>query len=909
MIDDQGNVTLYLYDNLNRQILETKGITANTSPLDKEKILGQRNVLTPVASIINGPPIIGSELLDDQLAKAKVHLDAIKDLFQPKANRVDDTPPTTIVYNYDRDSHVLILEDENDSEIFTKFDAIDRPIATRIIRAGQDDLNIHASDPRFPLSISNDPSNQSAAFQDNFRPVVGTTKEDYDYDGLSRLVRATDNNDPSDPSDNSTITYAYDSLSRVIEETQRIGNLPRKAISSNWQAENLRAGLIYPNDRELDYTFDQLDRLNTIADRGVSTPIVDYDYIGVGRVLQRLYPQNGTRMTFLNDAGNKDIGYDGLRRVTNLRHLRDDNSLIVGFTYDYDRMNNKLFEEKLHSADNSEMYRYDSVYRLIEFQRGQMNDAKTEIETLTTLLNALKEKSWTLDGANNWMANRVVKNDDNGRGVIEEQSRQHTSFNEIVEVTEGNEAPQNILSDDNGNLSEDERFLYEWDYKDRLKTITRKADNQLVAVYSYDVNNRRIRKDVRADGLAEVISSANVFGWFSRFHSTWILGGSSVVLFLVLFAITLRLLPQPQKLRLKRRLYQFSSRMWTIALILTFGLQVIPFSSEILSYAQTTDTSRNNLIGITDFYYDGWQVLEERDGSDEVVQQYVYGNYIDEPLVMDRTNDERLYYHQNTLSSTFALTDSSGVIREGYQYDPYGKQTVFSPSQDEDVGFVSIGASINSSNLDNPYLFTGRRLDNESGFHYFRNRYYQSEQGTFLQRDPIGIWEDVSNLGNGYNYVGSNPINGVDPLGLKGPRYINKSNKGFRGAGKYDKRQPRGERRVTRGGNLGGTRNVKVGSIQPAVRGEEEIAIANAAKSGKSIAKAGAVFNIIGLSLELLALHLQTIDASKRTEEAKKFKQQLNNDFSKGRETIPYPQRVIFASGGKVFWLFVIYRG
>lgn len=756
MIDDQGNVTMYLYDNLSRQILETKGITANTSPLDKQRILGSRNVLTAIAGITSGAPSISARLLDNQLAKAKAHLDSIKELFQPQANRVDDAPPTTIVYNYDRDSHVAILEDENDSEIFTKFDAIDRPIATRILRAGQNDENIHANDPRFSLSISNDPTNHSREFQNNFSLVIGTTKEDYDYDGLSRLVRATDNNDPSDPSDDSTITYAYDSLSRVIEETQQIGNLPRKAISSNWQAENLRTNLIYPSGRELNYTFDQLDRLNTISIHSESSPIVDYDYMGVSRVLQRLYPQNGTRMTFLNDANNSDVGYDGLRRVTQLRHLRDDNSLIVGFTHDYDRMNNKRYEEKLHDSVNSEMYRYDSVYRLIEFQRGQMNPAKTEIETFTTLPNALKHKTWTLDGANNWMANRVVTNDETGQDVVQEQSRQHTSFNEISKIADDNNTPQDVLSDDNGNLSEDERFLYEWDYKDRLKTITRNADNQLVAIYSYDVNNRRIRKDVRADGLAEVNATANTLGWFAIFHSIWIWSGSSLVLFLVLFAISLRLLPPQQKLRWKRKLYQYSTRLWTISLILTFGLQVVPFSSEILSYAQTTATSRANIIGITAFYYDGWQVLEERDDSDELIQQYVYGNYIDEALIMDQTNEERLFYHQNTLSSTFALTDSSGFTIKLIQYDPFGQKTIF--SSDNDL--------INSSQLNNPYLFTGRRMDEESGLYYYRNRYYEIVNGRFIQRDPIGNWEDRVNQGNGYSYLGNNPINYLDPFGL-----------------------------------------------------------------------------------------------------------------------------------------------
>src|SRR5262249_11947323 len=197
-------------------------------------------------------------------------------------------------------------------------------------------------DPIFapdPVSIRINPS-----FDDEtaLTVVVGTSKEDLQYDGLSRLTLATDNNNPSTADDDSTVTYAYDSLGRVIEETQDIRALSAKAVDSAWRAENLRKSLTYPNGRIVVSTYDHLDRLATMADQGTSQDIADYKYIGTVRVLERIYPQNGTRETYLDDAGTTDIGYDGLRRPVELRHLRSDNSLIVGFTYSYDRMNNKL---------------------------------------------------------------------------------------------------------------------------------------------------------------------------------------------------------------------------------------------------------------------------------------------------------------------------------------------------------------------------------------------------------------------------------------------------------------------------------------------------------------------------------------------------------------------------------------
>ena len=61
----------------------------------------------------------------------------------------------------------------------------------------------------------------------------------------------------------------------------------------------------------------------------------------------------------------------------------------------------------------------------------------------------------------------------------------------------------------------------------------------------------------------------------------------------------------------------------------------------------------------------------------------------------------------------------------------------------------------------NPYLFQGRRLDEESGLYYFRNRYYDPEHGRFISRDPEGF-VDGPNL---YSFVNNNPINYVDLMG------------------------------------------------------------------------------------------------------------------------------------------------
>ncbi|MBI2927019.1 MAG: hypothetical protein HYY24_15095, partial [Verrucomicrobia bacterium] len=87
----------------------------------------------------------------------------------------------------------------------------------------------------------------------------------------------------------------------------------------------------------------------------------------------------------------------------------------------------------------------------------------------------------------------------------------------------------------------------------------------------------------------------------------------------------------------------------------------------------------------TDFFYDGWQVVEERDGqSGKTEVTYVYGaTYIDEPLQMQRTANHPLgaatfFYHQNARYDVIALTDDAGAVSEQILYDDFGNATVLS---------------------------------------------------------------------------------------------------------------------------------------------------------------------------------------------------------------------------------------
>lgn len=157
------------------------------------------------------------------------------------------------------------------------------------------------------------------------------------------------------------------------------------------------------------------------------------------------------------------------------------------------------------------------------------------------------------------------------------------------------------------------------------------------------------------------------------------------------------------------------------------------------------------------FYSAGSQVLEERVGSStDADKQYLWGIRFVDDLVLrdsdtnsDGTLDERHYALADTRFSIVAIMDENGSVQERYAYDAYGRVNVFSPSF----------GSRSTSSYDWEYLYTGRRLDLETGMYFFRARYYHTEVGRFILRDPIDYVDGMS-LYRAYFAPG-----GMDPEG------------------------------------------------------------------------------------------------------------------------------------------------
>ncbi len=140
----------------------------------------------------------------------------------------------------------------------------------------------------------------------------------------------------------------------------------------------------------------------------------------------------------------------------------------------------------------------------------------------------------------------------------------------------------------------------------------------------------------------------------------------------------------------------------------------------------------------TNYLYDGVNVVQEIQNATPA--NLLAGLRVDEIFTRAGTAN----FLTDALGSTVALADATGTIQTQYTYEPFGNTTV--------------SGQVNA----NPYQYTGRE-DDGTGLYFYRARYYSPTVQRFISEDPIGMGGGI----NVYAYVGNNPVNFVDPLGLK----------------------------------------------------------------------------------------------------------------------------------------------
>ncbi|NOT12101.1 MAG: RHS repeat-associated core domain-containing protein [Methylococcaceae bacterium] len=156
----------------------------------------------------------------------------------------------------------------------------------------------------------------------------------------------------------------------------------------------------------------------------------------------------------------------------------------------------------------------------------------------------------------------------------------------------------------------------------------------------------------------------------------------------------------------------------------------------------------------TIFHYDkNGQLLAETDGLGVVVKEFIWHGATPVAIVLPPTSTkpERIYYiHADQLNAPRVVVNNTNAVVWRWDPEPFGTDL---PNEDVDG---------NGEKLVMNLRYPGQYYDQETGLNYNNFRDYDSSIGRYVQSDPIGLAGGI----NTYTYVGGNPVNSIDPLGL-----------------------------------------------------------------------------------------------------------------------------------------------
>lgn len=151
--------------------------------------------------------------------------------------------------------------------------------------------------------------------------------------------------------------------------------------------------------------------------------------------------------------------------------------------------------------------------------------------------------------------------------------------------------------------------------------------------------------------------------------------------------------------------------------------------------------AKDNVVAITERREKAQAEISQK------VREYVYYPETFEPLALiEGTGTARhIYHYHNDLNGCpTRLTDASGEMKWGASYTAWGQIS-----------------KLHVNEVDNPIRLQGQYADEETGFHFNRNRYFDPCTGQLTSADPLGLNGGLNN----YEF-GPNSLNWADPLGL-----------------------------------------------------------------------------------------------------------------------------------------------
>lgn len=559
--------------------------------------------------------------------------------------------------------------------------------------------------------------------------LVGTTDQlindtIFTLDAAGNVTSMTD-------AEGRTTTYSYDVMNRLTQVVD-----PDLAVTTYEydDAGNL-AGVTDARLKTTTFSYDQRDRLNgrtdplghsesfsydgngnTVSTTNRNGQTITYEYNGANELTKKTLPvsvittytydNNGNMLTAFDPDSRLTMTYDGADRLLTVSTAGSSNQPSRNIVNTYDLNGNRTMEAV--SGGSPFTFVYDALNRLTS-----MTEPGTK--TFTFSYDAIGRRSqlvygngatadYSYDGKSQLTS---LTNTLNGNVV--------SSFSYEYDHVGNRTAMNTVRSSATVNSSLD--YIYDDFY--RLVEATNPI-NTVPETFVYDAVGNRLRKTGQLTDSQ--FDDANALTEDADYTYTYDNNGNVVEKV------------NKSTLEVTQYVYDAENRLTQVTK---------PGITASYRYDALGRRIEKNVSGVvTRYVYDVARILEEYNGSNVFLTRYVYGPGIDEPLLMGR--GFRQYYMTDGLGSTMEFTGTAGETFQTYVYDSFGN-------------IVS-----QTGTIINPFTYTGREYDPESGLYYYRARYYDPTIGRFLSEDPIGLYGGDINF---YAYVRNNPTTYIDPFG------------------------------------------------------------------------------------------------------------------------------------------------
>jgi RHS repeat-associated protein len=812
--DPLGNSTNYEYDTLGRVITATDALSVRS--VNRYDALGRVTQTT----VAYGTPVSATTSYEyDANGNQKAVIDPLgrrTEYLYDAANRVIETKyadNTTVRQRYDWRGGVISTTDQLGRTTLSRYDLAGQLISTTVA-AGTSDAatTVHEYDDAGRKVREYNPYNSGGSLPANQKYTRS------EYDDADRLITATNQ------LGHSTV-FTYDGANRKIAERDALGRVTSYEYDTRGQLQRtlqppLSGGVVLSTTQNYDlagrvltrtdaagiatlydyydngwlrqvnipitqaqgnyartsYQYDKLGRLRFIQDANLHS--TEFTYDEQGRQSQKIWPDrsfeewkydltgNMTRHR-LADGNANLYDYDNLNRLKQLNYF---DGKIVTHTYTLAGQ-----KETVKDYRGTTSYSYDvrdRVTGVIQAGTGltitygyNVAGQRTSLTTKAGATNYGYDDAYRLTSVVSPYSSVPTTYTYDTLGMVKQISMtngvkvDHTydALNRLTNIHQYKAIPQTLAAytytiGAGGNRTAVSEYEYNatasttttrqnsWGYDDayRLITETRQvtSTSALTTLYSYDKTGNRLAMKVgtspvvaynynELDQLTSVISNGvtTQYGYDRRGNLKQVGTGANATV------------------------YTWDAADRIVGATLPGGATS---SMEYDGGGRRTKTVVNGTI--TNYLWDEFSqygdVVLETDAANLVQTHYVLAQ--SELLLQKRSTDASpFYFLKDGQNSTRALTNGiTGDIQQSYAYDAYGNL-------------------VNSSTATPTakYLYTGQQFDSVIELYSLRARYYDPNQGRFMNKDlaRYSIANPIEM--NRYNYAASSPIVYKDPSG------------------------------------------------------------------------------------------------------------------------------------------------